>query len=167
MLHSITKTLPGIKYTSCSNMALYKSISLHAQQHSGSIAWTGKGRCHTCICVWLINSFKRLCKSIVIRSSWSYTQQSDDISIEVGRKWGLCHTRLPPSALIWSSHQGQPHAVANNLYAKPDQSKIWRYNCGKLRSPLMRVLEATWPGPMKLPPMKRAKLNYAPARVVI
>ena len=80
----------------------------------------------------------------------------------------MAYTILISSQHLYRKIPPKPaHIVFSNLSMKVDQSKLRCYNCGKLGHLSPKYSKQPQPGPTKFPPMKKAKLNHVPARVVI
>ena len=157
MLHSMTNTLPEINYMSCCNVAPCKSTFL-----CSTIYWqccqNWEEKMHTHICVWLKTPFKRILKTIVIRSNESYAQKVMMLAFKLQKN--AAYAILTSSQHLYKKFTPRSaHAVANNLSVKLDQSKVRCYNYKKLGYILRARQKPPQPGPIKLPPIKRVKLT--------
>ena len=77
-------------------MAQCKKYITSIKKCGGSIALTGKRRCHICFYLCLEARLKRICQSIVILLFGILCcNKHNDISTEDAGKCSLCHTRLP------------------------------------------------------------------------
>ena len=94
MLPWMIKMLQGINYTSCSNVALCRSISAPLTILSVALPELGKDDAIHTFMYSLKPCLKGFVNSIVIHFDGTYTKQSDDAGTKVGGKFGVCYTNF-------------------------------------------------------------------------